>query len=98
MLKWIALFVFSTLLVFATQTDSSRQIDREAAAVDAQAIEWRRDIHAHPELGFQETRTADLVAKHLRSLGLEVETGIGHTGVVGILHGALPGKTVALRS
>ena len=98
MLKWIALFVFSTLPAYATQTDSSRQIDREAAAVDAQAIEWRRDIHAHPELGFQETRTADLVAKHLRSLGLEVETGIGHTGVVGILHGALPGKTVALRS
>ena len=69
-----------------------------AAAVEQKLIEWRRDIHQHPELGDQETRTAKLVADHLRKLGLEVHTGIAHTGVVGILEGSLPGPTVALRA
>jgi amidohydrolase len=61
-------------------------------------IHWRRDIHQHPELGDQETRTSKLVADHLRGLGLEVRTGVGGTGVVGVLKGAKPGRTVALRA
>lgn len=61
-------------------------------------IEWRRDIHRHPELGEQETRTAKQVADHLKSLGLEVRTNIARTGVLGILKGAKPGRTVALRA
>ncbi len=61
-------------------------------------IEWRRDIHQHPELGDQETRTAALVAQHLDALDLEVHTEVGGTGVVGILKGAHPGRTVALRA
>ncbi|WP_409282263.1 amidohydrolase [Pseudomonas putida] len=69
-----------------------------AAQVEQQMIEWRRDIHQHPELGEQETRTAKLVAEHLEKLGLEVHTGIGRTGVVGILEGGKPGPTVALRA
>ena len=48
-------------------------------------IEWRRDIHQHPELGNREVRTAALVAKHLKALGIEVQTGVAVTGVVGIL-------------
>ncbi|WP_345892827.1 hypothetical protein [Roseomonas gilardii] len=48
---------------------------------------WRRDIHAHPELGFEETRTAALVAKELREAGIEVTEGLGGTGVVGTLRG-----------
>lgn len=71
------------------------------AAVQAgapQVVAWRRDLHAHPELGFAETRTAGVVAEHLRSLGLEVRTGVGRTGVVGVLRGARPGRTVALRA
>lgn len=71
------------------------------AAVQAgapQVVAWRRDLHANPELGFAETRTAGVVADHLRSLGLEVRTGVGRTGVVGILRGARPGRTVALRA
>ncbi|WP_312685366.1 amidohydrolase [Brevundimonas nasdae] len=59
---------------------------------------WRRDLHQHPELGFAETRTAGVVADHLRTLGLEVRTGVGKTGVVGILRGAHPGRVVALRA
>jgi amidohydrolase len=61
-------------------------------------IAWRRDLHEHPELGDQETRTSALVADHLRSLGLEVRTGVARTGVVGVLAGSKPGPTVALRA
>ncbi|RJG21405.1 amidohydrolase [Massilia cavernae] len=77
---------------------SEQQVRQRAAAVEQQLIKWRRDIHQHPELGDQEHRTAKLVADHLRQLGLEVRTGIGRTGVVGILKGGKPGKTVALRA
>jgi amidohydrolase len=74
------------------------KIREQAAAIEAKLIAWRRDIHQHPELGDQENRTARLVTEHLRSLGLEVRTGIARTGVVGILKGAKPGRTVALRA
>ena len=62
-----------------------------------QLVAWRRDLHRHPELAFQEHRTAGLVAGSLAQLGLEVQTGVGQTGVVGILEGARPGPTVLLR-
>ncbi|MGH7757167.1 MAG: M20 metallopeptidase family protein, partial [Vulcanimicrobiaceae bacterium] len=58
----------------------------------------RRDLHAHPELGFHEHRTAGIVAARLRELGFEVHTAIATTGVVGVLHGAKPGRTVLLRA
>jgi amidohydrolase len=74
-------------------------IDAAALKVEAQVIAWRRDFHANPELGNREFRTADIVAQHLRSLGLdEVRTAVAHTGVVGLLKGALPGPVVALRA
>ncbi len=85
----------------ASETPESaleQQIRRDTAAIQSQLIEWRRDIHQHPELGEQETRTAKLVADHLEKLGLEVTTGVGRTGVVGILRGGKPGRTVALRA
>ncbi|MEX0740899.1 MAG: amidohydrolase [Pseudohongiella sp.] len=63
-----------------------------------QVIEWRRDFHQHPELGNREFRTAGIIAEHLESLGMEVETGIAHTGVIGILRGGQPGPVVALRA
>lgn len=68
------------------------------SAVMPQVIDWRRDLHQHPELSNREQRTAALVAKQLKKLGLEVQTGIAHTGVVGILKGKKPGKLVALRA
>ena len=75
------------------------QIDAAAAAAEARVIAWRRDLHQHPELGNREFRTAGLVAEHLRGLGFdEVRTGVAHTGVVGLLRGALPGPVVALRA
>ncbi|HST91970.1 MAG TPA: amidohydrolase, partial [Brevundimonas sp.] len=76
-------------------------LDRIEAAVEAggaRVVGWRRDLHANPELGFSETRTAAVVADHLRALGMEVRTGVGKTGVVGVLRGGRPGRTVALRA
>ena len=61
-------------------------------------VEWRRDLHQNPELGNREFRTSQKVAEHLKALGLEVKTGIAHTGVVGILRGGKPGPTIALRA
>jgi len=74
------------------------ELDRRVTEVNPKVVTWRRDIHEHPELGLQETRTAALVAAHLRGLGMEVRTGVGGTGVVGVLRGGKPGKVVALRA
>lgn len=73
-------------------------LDELAAAINDQVVAWRRDIHANPELGMQEFRTAGLVADHLTSLGIHVQTGIAGTGVVGVLEGGRPGPVVALRA
>src|SRR6185295_17881942 len=92
----------ATLALGATlQAQSTRlaaEVDRRSAQVAGKVLAWRRDIHQHPELSNRETRTADLVANHLRSLGLEVRTGVAHTGVVGVLRGGKPGPVVALRA
>lgn len=74
------------------------QLETLARAMEPQVIAWRRHIHEHPELSNREVKTAKLVADHLKKLGLEVETGIAHTGVVALLEGAHPGPTLALRA
>ncbi len=89
------LFLFALpVFVFGQDAALNRLVDQ----VEGKVIAWRRDIHEHPELGNREVRTADLVAKHLRSLGLEVRTGVAKTGAVGILKGGLPGPVIALRA
>jgi amidohydrolase len=82
----------------SAQSPLAGEIDRRAAAVEARVVEWRRDIHQHPELGNREFRTAGIVAEHLRALGLDVRTEVAHTGVVGVLRGGRPGPVVALRA
>ena len=74
------------------------EIDRLSSNIEAKVIEWRRDIHQHPELSNREFRTAKLVADHLRRLGMDVATEVAHTGVVGILHGRKIHPVVALRA
>ncbi|MCR4395567.1 MAG: M20 family metallopeptidase [Candidatus Saccharicenans sp.] len=74
-----------------------QKISELTAAIEAEIIAIRRDIHAHPELAFQEHRTAALVADYFQKLGLEVRTGIGGTGVLGVLKGGLPGPVLAMR-
>lgn len=74
------------------------EIIKRASDIQDRLVEIRRDIHRHPELGLQETRTAALIATELKQLGLEVQTGVGVTGVVGLLRGSELGKTVLLRA
>lgn len=81
----------------ASQVDQSK-LDELTRAVEPRVLEWRRDIHQHPELSNREVRTAKLVADHLKKLGLEVRTGIARNGVTGFLQGGLPGPTIALRA
>jgi amidohydrolase len=77
---------------------SPQQLEAALRKVDRQVIDWRRDIHQHPELSNREFRTAKLVADHLKKLGLEVKAGIAHTGVTALLKGGQPGPTIALRA
>ncbi len=85
-----------TLPVFAV--DMSTEIDAATTKLMPKIIEWRRHIHANPELGNREVKTAKYVEDHLRRLGMEVRTGIAKTGVVGILTGAQPGPVIGLRA
>src|SRR5687767_8343666 len=88
-------------LLFAG-TASAQAVDSGAAKelqrLQPRIVEWRRDLHEHPELGTHEVRTAKLVADQLRALGLQPETGIAKTGVVAILKGGKPGPRIALRA
>jgi amidohydrolase len=86
------------LAALAPGLASGADIDTLAQTVDARVQAWRRDLHQHPELGNRETRTAQKVAEHLRSLGLEPRTGIAHTGVTALLKGGRPGPRIALRA
>src|SRR3954470_21065089 len=81
-----------------SRPDLEQEIRQRATQIEDKLIAWRRDIHEHPELGEQETRTAALVAEHLKKLGLEVRTGVAQTGIVALLRGAKPGPVVALRA
>jgi amidohydrolase len=89
-----ALALVTALIGSVHATDTAQRVQAELPQVTA----WRRDIHQHPELSNRETRTSALVAAQLKKLGLEVHTGIAHTGVVGILKGGKPGPKLAIRA
>ncbi len=93
----IFISLFSCKLL-AQNTNYSKLITKNADKIEQQVIAWRHDIHQHPELGNREFRTAELIANHLQSLGIEVKTKVGVTGVVGILKGDKPGPVIALRA
>lgn len=95
--------LFSFIVLYAAVSSASAQniqqlIDQKAKALLPKVIEWRRHIHQNPELGNREFKTMEYIAAHLRSLGLEVKTGVAKTGVVAILKGGKPGPVVALRA
>lgn len=73
-------------------------LEKDYDAIEQKVIEWRHDIHQNPELSNREFKTAEKIAKHLKSLGIDVQTGVAHTGVVGILKGNGDGKVIALRA
>lgn len=92
----------ASLLIFtlasSSQAQLKQQISKAIDRAEPKCIEWRHRIHQYPELGYQEFKTAELVAAHLRSLGLEVKEKVGKTGVVGLLRGGKPGPCIALRA
>jgi len=83
---------------FSIDADLKENLEKDLDNLMTKVIEWRHDIHENPELGNREFRTAKKVADHLTSLGINVETGIAYTGVVGLLNGDLPGPTIAIRA
>ncbi len=90
--------VWGLLLAGCTVFAQGPNLEKDYTAIEGKVVEWRRDIHQNPELGNREFKTAEKIAKHLKSLGIEVQTGVAHTGVVGLLKGDQPGKVIALRA
>jgi len=97
-IQLLALFLVFTFPTIAQKSTLRNQVNIAVGKIEQQLIAWRRDIHENPELGNQEIRTAAIIAKHLQGLGMEVKTGVAHTGVVGILKGGKAGPVVALRA
>ena len=95
-LSIISLLIFNSF-IFA-ETDLKRDLEESLQDLMPKVIEWRHDIHQHPELANREFRTSRKVADHLESLGLAVETGIAYTGLAALIEGGKPGPTVALRA
>jgi amidohydrolase len=91
-------FAIAAVLSPAALAAQNAAIDRAVERHAAEIIELRHQIHQNPELGNREFETARLVAEHLEKLGIEVQTGVAHTGVVGLLRGGRPGPVVAVRA
>ena len=92
-------YISVTVLLFGSFVMAQRSgLERDYSAIESKVIEWRREIHQNPELSNREFKTAEKIAQHLTSLGVKVQTGVAHTGVVGILKGRQDGKVVALRA
>jgi len=100
MKKLLSLLTLSlvTLSLTAQSSNLKEIVDKRANELEEQVIEWRRYFHENPELSNREFNTAKKIAAHLENLGLEVQTEIAHTGVVGILKGGKPGPVVGLRA
>ena len=92
------LSVFLLLLSSFSVADLKVELDSELDPLMKKVIAWRHNLHQYPELSNREYKTSKKVATHLQSLGIEVETGIAYTGVVGLIKGGLPGPTIALRA
>ncbi|SDR65969.1 amidohydrolase [Gramella sp. MAR_2010_147] len=97
MTRKIHFLLFGSLLSFFSQAQEIIPSE-EFENIEDKVIEWRRDFHEHPELSNREFKTAEKIASHLKSLGIETTTGVAKTGVIGILIGDKPGKTLALRA
>ena len=89
------LILAALCLPFLANADT---VAERADAIEADVIKWRHHLHQYPELSNREFETAKYIEKYLRGLGLEVQTGIAITGVVGLLDSGKPGPTVALRA
>lgn len=91
-------FIFMCPALLSAQNNFTPRVAELAKKVEPEVIQWRRHLHQYPELSNREFKTAEYVAQYLKTLGLEVQTGIAHTGVIGILKTNKPGPVVALRA
>ena len=92
------LVILTAFLLGCTLQTLGQNLEKEYTAIESKVIEWRRYFHEHPELSNREFKTSEIIANHLTDLGIEVQTKVAHTGVVGILKGNKPGKVIALRA
>ncbi|WP_298899627.1 amidohydrolase [uncultured Psychroserpens sp.] len=92
-LLFVLCVFFGSLTAF-----SQDKLEKDFTDIESKVIEWRHHFHQNPELSNREYKTAEKIAAHLKSLGIEVQTGVAKTGIVGILKGNQPGKVVALRA
>jgi amidohydrolase len=100
---WFKALIAASLLIAPASAQTAAagfapSVETSIQSVLPRMIAWRRDLHEHPELSYEEVRTARVVAAHLRSLRMEVRTGVAQTGVVGVLRGGRPGPVIALRA
>ena len=86
------------LFLFISFAFSQNDLKKQYIEIEQKVIKWRRDFHQNPELSNREFKTSEKIAKHLKSLGLEVQTHVAHTGVVAILKGNSSEKVIALRA
>jgi len=96
MLRTLVSLLVASAFSAQAATDLKPQTEPAIKTIQPQMLQWRRHFHQYPELSNREVNTAKKVAEHLKSLGLEVQSGIAHHGVLGVLKGAKPGPTVAL--
>ncbi len=94
----IVVMMTASTASFGQGDELQTKLDQEAQEIEQKVIEWRRDFHQYPELSNREFETAKKIEKHLKGLGLKVQTNVAHTGVVAVLEGGKPGPVVALRA
>ena len=93
------LYLILPMLLWCLNSSAQKyNFEKEYKGIEPKVIDWRRDFHQNPELSNREFNTAEKIASHLKSLGIEVQTGVAKTGVVGILKGNRNGKVIALRA
>ena len=103
-MKHLAKLAIAASMLFAASASAQTagsfapSVEASIQSVLPRMVAWRRDFHEHPELSYEEVRTSRVVAAHLRSLRMEVRTGVAQTGVVGVLRGGRPGPVIALRA
>jgi len=90
--------MWTSSILYAQDASTLQKVATMADDIEDNVIEWRRHFHQYPELSNREFKTAERIAEHLTELGMEVQTGVAHTGVVGVLKGGKPGPVVGLRA
>ncbi len=97
-LKVLCIFLLAPVFLSAQGAVQDAAMDKMVDEIESAVIEWRRHFHQFPELSNREFNTAKKIAEELKKMGIEIETGIAHTGVVGLIKGGKPGPNVALRA